>query len=208
MKIEEKDFVWIAIAAVVLLIASMWFNVRYAFSGQSDSEYRDSVRVTVYDTVAIYKPAPTDSSVIGHVNARLPIRKPKVEELNTPMLNDSTPDNKGDNFLIKDHSEDMGGMVLSNIVNIGNDCDSADVIVPITQKMYGDSTYTAYVSGYQPSLDSLIFRMPKEVVTIKEYSKPKRWSVNVRAGYEIPLHGTMHPTPYIDLNVQYNLFSF
>ena len=59
--------------------------------------------------------------------------------------------------------------------------DSIEVIVPITQRVYEDSTYKAWVSGYAPRLDSLhLYR--KEVyypVMIKQSVKPK---VVVNAG--------------------------
>ena len=53
--------------------------------------------------------------------------------------------------------------------------DSIGVMVPITQKVYEDSLYKAWVSGYNPRLDSLhLYR--KEVyypVMIKQSVKPK-----------------------------------
>lgn len=53
--------------------------------------------------------------------------------------------------------------------------DSAKVVIPITQRVYEDSTYKAWVSGYDPRLDSLhLYR--KEVyypVMIKQSVKPK-----------------------------------
>lgn len=53
--------------------------------------------------------------------------------------------------------------------------DSIEVIVPITQQVYEDSTYKAWVSGYSPRLDSLhLYR--KEVyvpMVIEKVEKPK-----------------------------------
>ena len=53
--------------------------------------------------------------------------------------------------------------------------DSIEVVVPITQKVYEDSLYKAWVSGYNQRLDSLhLYR--KEVyypVMIKQSVKPK-----------------------------------
>ena len=202
MKIEEKDFVWIAIAAVVLLIASMWFNVRYVFSGQSDSEYRDSVWVTVYDTVAIYKPAPNEEKPLGSITAKLPLSVSKLPKnvLKFPECTQNLQDSV-QNFG-KSSSEDSV-TVLSYTANIGNDCDSADVIVPITQKKYGDSTYTAYVSGYNASLDSIYTYSQTKIVTIKE--KPKRWHLSVSAGYGITPKGFQ---PCLMVGVSYTIFTF
>lgn len=53
--------------------------------------------------------------------------------------------------------------------------DSIEVIVPITQKVYEDSTYKAWVSGYRPSLDSLnIYSTTKYYPVVEKVKiKPK-----------------------------------
>jgi hypothetical protein len=66
--------------------------------------------------------------------------------------------------------------------------DSAKVVIPITQRVYEDSTYKAWVSGYDPRLDSLhLYR--KEVyypVMIKQSVKPKVVvSVGVYGGFGV-----------------------
>ncbi|MBE6336249.1 MAG: hypothetical protein E7066_06205 [Lentimicrobiaceae bacterium] len=90
--------------------------------------------------------------------------------------------------------------------------DSSDVIIPITQKVYtDDSTYTAYVSGYQPSLDSLLFMRRTETIieTIRSPTREfkKRWSVGVQVGYGITIDETPQFIPYIGLGVTYNLIN-
>ena len=44
--------------------------------------------------------------------------------------------------------------------------DSIDVPVPIIQKRYEDSLYTAWVSGFEPALDSIDLRLPTITETI------------------------------------------
>lgn len=86
--------------------------------------------------------------------------------------------------------------------------DSADVNIPITQKQYCDSTYTAWVSGYEPSLDSIRVYARREVVTINKVKKepPNRFIVSLNVGYGItPQNGLQ---PYIGIGVGYKLFSF
>lgn len=88
--------------------------------------------------------------------------------------------------------------------------DSVSVQIPITQKQYADSTYTAWVSGYHPTLDSIFVYPRREVITItnaiREREKPKRWGVGLNVGCGImPKHGMQ---PYIGVGVQYNLFQF
>lgn len=86
--------------------------------------------------------------------------------------------------------------------------DSADVNIPITQKQYCDSTYTAWVSGYEPSLDSIRVYKNREVVTINKVKKepPYRFVFTLNVGYGItPQNGLQ---PYIGIGVGYKLFSF
>ena len=53
--------------------------------------------------------------------------------------------------------------------------DSIDVQVPIYQKRYDDSLYTAWVSGYEPALDSIQLRLPTITETItKVVERPAR----------------------------------
>ena len=89
------------------------------------------------------------------------------------------------------------------------DCtDSVKVEIPITQKRYADSTYTAWVSGYNPTLDSIRIYPRHEVITITNTirHKPKRWGVGLNVGYGItPKNGLQ---PYIGVGVSYNLFTF
>ena len=179
---------------LAVFVASLMLNVHHYTEGTADP-YRDTIKTTFVDTIPYYKPVPKDSTVIKYVTATLP-----------------KADDKEDNFPNKgDHFEEKDEMVTPNLPeNSSNlpESDSVNVVIPITQKVYDEDTYTAFVSGYNPSLDSLIFKMPREVVTIKEYSKPKRWSVGVQVGYGVTLKGTPQFAPYVGIGVSYNLFSF
>lgn len=48
----------------------------------------------------------------------------------------------------------------------GHGGDSIDVPIPIYQKRYDDSLYTAWVSGYEPNLDSINLHLPTITETI------------------------------------------
>lgn len=62
--------------------------------------------------------------------------------------------------------------------------DSIEVPVPIVQKRYEDSLYTAWVSGFEPALDSIDLRLPTITETVtKTIVKPApRLSVGIQAG--------------------------
>ncbi|WP_455639786.1 DUF6808 domain-containing protein [Parabacteroides sp.] len=75
------------------------------------------------------------------------------------------------------------------------------VPVPITQKEYLTDHYHAWVSGYNPSLDSVdVFRA---TVYIKERIKPRRWGLGVSAGYGIGRSGL---SPYLSVGVYYRIW--
>ena len=79
--------------------------------------------------------------------------------------------------------------------------------LPREQKVYQDSTYRAYVSGYQPKLDSIdVYRKTTTITVnniVKEYTNP-RFSIGVQAGYGVTKAGL---SPYIGVGVQYNLIN-
>lgn len=65
--------------------------------------------------------------------------------------------------------------------------ESVYVQVPITQKIYNDARYTAYVSGYKPSLDSINIYNTTVTVTKTIEQKPKTGGIKIKpsiqAGY-------------------------
>lgn len=80
--------------------------------------------------------------------------------------------------------------------------DTVPVVIPISQRKYSDdSTYTAWVSGYHASLDSIAVYRSMELVTVRQ--KPRRWTVGLSAGYGITPRGLQ---PYVGLGVSYRLW--
>lgn len=84
-------------------------------------------------------------------------------------------------------------------------------MLPIEQALYEDSTYRAWVSGYQPQLDSIqVFRREVTVfrdrtVTVTQRKQPPRLSVGLTggAGYGLTTH---RPDVFIGLGVTYRLW--
>lgn len=82
--------------------------------------------------------------------------------------------------------------------------DSVRAVVPITQKTYADSTYKAWVSGYNPRLDSIqVYN--RTIVTTKTETvvRKRRIGIGVQAGYG---YGFQHRgiEPYVGLGVSWN----
>lgn len=140
--------------------------------GGGNALHTDTVRVTVTDTVTYRQPVPVDSVVVRYVTKVLKAVEPAADA--TGAVVDST--------LVATESQHTG------------QTDSVAVEIPITQKKYETEDYKAYVSGYEPSLDSIfVYRTTiRETVTMSENRKT-RWhdrfgfGLTVGAGY-----GTIH----------------
>ena len=89
----------------------------------------------------------------------------------------------------------------------GPGLDSIDVPIPIYQKRYDDSLYTAWVSGYEPALDSIRLHLPEVTTTITQtVVKPSpliTFGIQAGAGYGF-INGK--PDLYIGVGAQLNLW--
>lgn len=85
--------------------------------------------------------------------------------------------------------------------------DSIEVPVPIVQKRYEDSLYTAWVSGFQPALDSIRLYQTTIFETItKTIVKPApRLSVGVQVGAGGGIF-TRQPDVYFGIGAQWRLW--
>lgn len=94
---------------------------------------------------------------------------------------------------------------LSGVMVEVSDSDTL-VTVPMAQKVYEDSGYTAYVSGYNVSLDSLVLREKMVTRTITEAyeKKPPDVSVGLVAGYGYGLQSRMME-PFVGIGVTYRV---
>lgn len=174
----------IAVLLVAAFIASLYLNVRFCMMRRESIAASDTTRVTIFDTIPYPLPVPKDSIVVRYITEKLPI---------------ST-------------ENEHPGTENSNIAP-GNIPDSAEVEIPITQKVYEDSLYRAYVSGYNPSLDSLIIFPQHDITTItNNYTCPKprqkRWGIGIHVGYGVTIANTPQFAPYIGFGISYNLINF
>ena len=83
--------------------------------------------------------------------------------------------------------------------------DTTYMVLPRTQRVYSDSLYRAWVSGYQPALDSLDIYYKEYHITKTIVEKPKRWHVGLQGGYGMSKDGL---TPYIGVGLSYSILSF
>lgn len=82
--------------------------------------------------------------------------------------------------------------------------DSVAVQIPITQRIYADSSYTAWVSGYHARLDSIQVYPKQSVITIRSpsHSRGKPWSVGLQSGIGVTPRGIQ---PYAGIGITIKL---
>lgn len=146
----------IILAAVAILCLLCGFFVA---KGMYDRPLDESVSrdtVTLHDTVPEYLPAPKDSARIKYVTRWLPAKHDTV------------------------YSENYA-QSFAEIMH-----DTVAVQVPITSKHYGGKNYDAYVSGFEPSLDSIFVYNETQYITetITKSKPPNKWSLSVNAGVD------------------------
>ena len=89
--------------------------------------------------------------------------------------------------------------------------DSVLVEVPVESKHYHDNEYDAWVSGYEPSLDSIKVYQRTEYITetITKTINPKRkpWGIGFHAGYGYDFK-TKTASPFVGVGISYDIISF
>lgn len=151
------------------------------------------------DTICIAEPVATDSVVIRYLTRWLAVaEKPDTDVSGTVA---DKPDT------------DLSGTVAIGVDALVNDVvandmppDSVRVIVPITQKTYETDEYKAWVSGYEPELDSINIYRRTETVTNTLYldNNRRRWGVMTGIGAGISHKGTV--TPMVGVMIGYKFF--
>ena len=86
--------------------------------------------------------------------------------------------------------------------------DSIEVPIPIEQKRYEDSLYTAWVSGFRPALDSIRLHQPEIITTITEtiVKKAPRFSVGLSVGPGVSIDNNHHMGIYVGFTANYRLW--
>ena len=172
----KKAFWIVALLLMASIVANVWLMTRDPIKETT------TVHDTIWKDTTIYEPKAVDSQETGRVvYIRVPVSvdggligdSPRcstiVEQAGTvPMALNAA-----------EHSQkEAGGRK-----------DSMEVAIPIVQKRYEDSLYTAWVSGFRPNLDSIRLHQPEVLTTVTKYvERPaKRLAIgpSIGAGYGI-----------------------
>jgi hypothetical protein len=86
--------------------------------------------------------------------------------------------------------------------------DSISVPIPIEQKRYDDSLYTAWVSGFRPALDSIRIYHPEITTTITKtiVQKAPRLSLGLSVGPGVSIDRDHHMGIYVGFTANYRLW--
>lgn len=116
--------------------------------------------VIVYDTIPHYYPKPVDSAVVRYVTKVLPVVR--YDTVHHVIGVDN----------MTEHFADTSNMM--------------PVVIPITTKHYRAMEYDAWVSGYEPSLDSIKVYQKTEVITatITKVKPPNKWELDIVGGID------------------------
>ena len=186
----KKGF-WIVVA---LLVASIAMNVWF---WTSEPEIETILkRDTVWRDTVIYEPQPAETVNTGRVvYIRVPVK--------------SGGGLTGDSPRCATNVSQAGTVPMAQnagTVLMGRE-DSIDVPIPIVQKRYEDSLYTAWVSGFEPKLDSIRLYTPEIQTTVTKtvYEPTPLLTLGVQVGGG---YGLIHRQPdiYVGIGGQINLW--
>ena len=85
--------------------------------------------------------------------------------------------------------------------------------LPREQRTYTDSTYTAWIYGYRPQLDSImIYPLTTTInntTTINHKPKKPNISIGIQAGYGVSIvNNQVHSSPYLGIGISYPILSW
>lgn len=172
-----KDVLYIS--ALLLMLVYFCSNRTGPSARQPSPTAADTV--CIRDTFFIKEvvPTATDSVIVGYVVDRVPVL---------------------DNHIV-DSIPAIDSHVVERVPTLDSACiDSVDIVLPIVQKTYRNDLYRAYISGYNPRLDSLFIAQPTSTVRIRD--KPKRWSVGPYVGVDVT------GRPSVGISLSYSVFRF
>lgn len=163
----KKAFWIIALLLVASIVVNVWLMTR------DPVKETKTVHDTIWKDTTIYEPKAVDSQETGRVvYIRVPVSV--------------------DGGLIGDSPHCATVVSQAGAVPMARPMaqkDSMEVAIPIVQKRYEDSLYTAWVSGFRPNLDSIRLHQPEVVTTVTKYvERPaKRLAIgpSIGAGYGI-----------------------
>ena len=129
MIMKDKKLISIFVLMIALGLSLFWNYKQYRDYKEQPTIVKEKV-VVQYVEKKDTMPTAKEETSVGTV--KIPVKKQKSAAM----------ENQTDSVLLADDVQDV----------------QDSVEIELTQKVYSDSTYTAYVSGYKPNLDSIFIR--------------------------------------------------
>ena len=190
MSNTEKSYKGCGVVILALFILSVATNVWLIKCGQVEPEPQVVIEHdTLWRDTTITKPVASNSVKTG-----------EVVYIKVPYPSGCQSDARG-----QDPGSDLPGHCpLASPAAP----DSIEVPIPIEQKRYEDSLYTAWVSGFRPALDSIKLHQPEITTTITEtiVKKAPRLSVGLSVGPGVSIDKDHHMGIYVGFTAQYRLW--
>lgn len=158
--------------------------------------------VTVRDTVRITEPSAADSVVTGVI--RVPVALPTEPTVPKAEIEVFEPGRLSE--VLDGHAVNKGGSEAQETGKTAR-TDTVWAVVPRTQKRYVDSTYMAWISGYEPRLDSIEVYQKTVVVTksVEERVKNRRFNVGLTGGFGYGVF-TRKPDVWVGVGCTWRMF--
>lgn len=158
--------------------------------------------VTVRDTVRQTMPVAKDSVVTGVI--RVPVALPTEPTVPKAEIEVFEPGRLSE--VMDGHAVNKGGSEAQETGKIAQK-DTVWAVVPRTQKRYEDSTYTAWISGYEPRLDSIEVYQKTVVVTkrVEGRVKNRRFNVGLTGGFGYGVF-TRKPDVWVGVGCTWRIF--
>ena len=173
----RKISVIIVVAIIMFFVGTYCYN-KFHVDGEVD---RDSVGYTDISWSYVLDQSPKLDSINYVKTISVPIRG---------RSSLGKKDCKRDN--VKEEAQPVGDSAVS---------------LPITQKVYSDSLYTAYVSGYEQSLDSIKIRSPTVTHTIIKtnvVNRSRKLNIGITGGYGYGIFSNRFE-PFVGIGITYNI---
>ena len=180
-KKEKDNIVGVMVAAVFAGFCLGAGLVNHCNHHSRDGKEKVTVdTVTVRDTLRITEPSATDSVVTGVI--RVPVALPT--EPTVPKAEREVFEPCRLSEVLDGHTGNKGGSEAQETGKFARK-DTVWAVVPRTQKRYEDSTYMAWISGYEPRLDSIEVYQKTVVVTkrVEGRTKSGRFNVGLTGGF-------------------------
>ena len=202
MSKKEKDNIVGVMAAVAFAgfcLGAFLANHCYHFRGVTKM-IADTV--VVKDTVRQTMPMAKDSVVTGVI--RVPMVLPTEPTVPKAEIKVFEPGRLSE--VMNGQADNKGGSEAQETGKFARK-DTVWAVVPRTQKRYEDSTYTAWVSGYEPRLDSIEVYQKTVTITkrVEGRVKNRRFSMGLTGGFGYGVF-TRKPDVWVGVGCTWRIF--